>query len=472
MGNGEVRKIIAATLFLLLISVEAGASAQEIPQSRGQIAYSFAPVAKAAMPAVVNIYSRKVVQRTQSGNAPFDDPFFRHFFGEDSFRTLPRERVERSLGSGVIVDASGLVVTNHHVVDGGEQITVVLSDRREFEATLVGSDERTDLALLRIDPKGEALPALSMGDSDAVEVGDLVLAIGNPFGVGQTVTSGIISALARSNVGVGDYRSFIQTDAAINPGNSGGALVAMDGRLIGINTAIYSRSGGSIGIGFAIPTSLVRVVIASLTKDGKVVRPWLGVTGEGVTYEMAQALKLARPSGVLISNIVADSPADRAGVKEGDLIVSVDGHVVEDAEAMRFRLALLPIGSKGSLVLIRNGVEKTVIVDLLPPPEVPPREETQIVGNNPFSGAVVANLNPALAEEIEVSIMERGVIVLRVERGSAAARLGVRPGDLIRIVNGQKIVVVSDLKKIDDTANRWTISVERDGKMISATVLR
>ena len=460
--------VLAAALFIFVGAVDA----QEVPQSREQIKQSFAPVAKKAMPSVVNIYSRRVVQRTQQSLSPFDDPFFRHFFGEDNFRVIPRERVERSLGSGVVVDGGGVIITNHHVVEGADQITVVLSDRREFEAVLVGSDERTDLAVLKVDAKGEKLPALELGNSDDLEVGDLVLAIGNPFGVGQTVTSGIVSALARSNVGIGDFRSFVQTDAAINPGNSGGALVAMDGRLIGINTAIYSRGGGSIGIGFAIPSNLVRVVLSSITKEGKVVRPWLGAMGEGVSFEMAQALKLARPSGVLVSGVISGSPAAHAGLKEGDLIVAVDGHMVEDAEAMRFRLALLPLGGSAKLSVMRGGKETFLTVKLVPPPEVPSREETEITGNNPFAGALVANLNPALAEERGIAMHEGGVIVLSVPRGSAAARLGLQVGDMIRAVNGQTIETVTDLKKADTSSRRWAISIDRDGKTINATVIR
>ncbi len=469
--TGVVRTISLSLVLVGGVVSGAPVSAQKVPSSREQITQSFAPVAKAAMPSVVNIYAQRI-ERVQSNIPLYDDPFFRHFFGENHAGAIPRERVERSLGSGVVIDGKGMIVTNHHVVEGADQITVILSDRREYAATLIGSDKRTDLAVLRVDVGSEPLPALPLGDSDSIEVGDLVLAIGNPFGVGQTVTNGIVSALARSNVGVGDFRSFIQTDAAINPGNSGGALVAMDGRLIGINTAIYSRSGGSVGIGFAIPTNLVRVVIDSLVKDGKVVRPWLGVIGEGVTHEMAKALKLERPIGVLISTLVPNGPAARAGLKVGDLIVTVNGHTVEDAEAMRFRLALLPLGSKGELGVARDGVIEKVSVELLAPPEDPPRDQTELTGSTPFAGAVVANMNPALADELEADITSRGVIVVEVLANSPAARLGIRSGDLIRMINGIDIAAVADLKKADSRSRRWIIGIERDGKMISATVIR
>ncbi|MBI5164634.1 MAG: trypsin-like peptidase domain-containing protein, partial [Magnetospirillum sp.] len=279
-----------ALVFSFLAAV---ASAQQVPTSRPQMQMSFAPVVRQAAPAVVNIYARRVVRTAVS--PLLADPFFRRFFGDSLPPGMSGERVQRSLGSGVIVATDGTVVTNHHVIKDADEVTVVLADRREYEARIVGSDERSDLAVLKLDlPKGETVPVLPFGDSDALEVGDLVLAVGNPFGVGQTVTSGIVSALARTNVGITDFRSFIQTDAAINPGNSGGALIDMSGRLVGINSAIYSKDGGSNGIGFAIPTALVKAVLSGITQTGKVVRPYLGASGQPVTSDIAHALKLAR----------------------------------------------------------------------------------------------------------------------------------------------------------------------------------
>ncbi|MBT3702547.1 MAG: trypsin-like serine protease, partial [Alphaproteobacteria bacterium] len=302
-----------------------------LPDSRQQVQLSFAPLVKRVRPAVVNIYTRKVVKK--SFRSPFfNDPFFKRFFGEKFALGAPRERIQNSLGSGVIVRADGLVVTNHHVIKGADEITVALADRREFAAEIVVKDERTDLAVLRIDPRGEVLSHLELIDSDNLEVGDLVLAIGNPFGVGQTVTSGIVSALARTQVGVADFASFIQTDAAINPGNSGGALVTMGGKLAGVNTAIFSRSGGSNGIGFAIPANMVRSVIDGAVSGGEIVRPWLGASGQAVTRDIAQAQGLDRPGGVLINSLFKGGPAQNAGLKVGDIVTAVDDHEIFDPQ--------------------------------------------------------------------------------------------------------------------------------------------
>ncbi|MDD3446446.1 MAG: trypsin-like peptidase domain-containing protein, partial [Zavarzinia sp.] len=319
-----------AAVAVLVATVSATPSQAEdtraVPESQSQVLLSFAPVVKASIPAVVNIYTKK---RVAVRNPMMDDPFFRRFFG-DQMQGMPRERVEQSLGSGVIVGADGTIVTNNHVIEGADEITVALSDGREFEAKLQIADPRTDLAVLKLDSGGETLPTLSMADSEAVEVGDIVLAIGNPFGVGQTVTQGIVSAVARTKVGVSDYRFFIQTDAAINPGNSGGALIDLKGRLVGINSSIYSRDGGSLGIGFAIPSSMVRSVVAAARSGGRIVRPWLGATGQPVTSDLAAGLGLDRPRGVLVNGVAADGPAAKGGVKVGDVILSVDDHPVGD----------------------------------------------------------------------------------------------------------------------------------------------
>ncbi|MEK7244936.1 MAG: trypsin-like peptidase domain-containing protein, partial [Pseudomonadota bacterium] len=328
-----------------------------IPESRAELQASFAPLVRKTAPAVVNIYASKMV-RTRRGPALFDDPFFRRFFGDalpPGFEA-PREQARNSLGSGVIVRPEGLIVTNAHVIEGADQIVVVLADRRQFPALLIGSDERTDLAILRVDGGGEPLPHLELGDSDALEVGDIVLAIGNPFGVGQTVTSGIVSALARTNVGISDLNSFIQTDAAINPGNSGGALVAMDGRVVGVNTAIFSRSGGSHGIGFAIPSTMVRAVIAGFAKgDGRLVRPWRGAITRAVTADDASGLGLARPAGALVEAVHPKSPAAKGGVRPGDVIQAVNGREVDDDRSLRYRIATLAVGDAATLKLWRKG---------------------------------------------------------------------------------------------------------------------
>ncbi|MDA8230565.1 MAG: DegQ family serine endoprotease [Magnetospirillum sp.] len=465
-------RILAALAILALTAVTplpAGAESA-VPGSREQIKLSFAPIVRQTAPAVVNIYTRRVVKAAAS--PLLADPFFRQFFGDMMPPGIMQDRVQRSLGSGVIVSADGTVVTNHHVIRDADAITVVLADHREYGARVVGSDDRADLAVLKIDPKGEALPTLPLGDSDALEVGDLVIAIGDPFGVGQTVTSGIVSALARTNVGLSDYRSFIQTDAAINPGNSGGALVDMDGRLVGINTAIYSRNGGgSIGIGFAIPSSLVKAVLSDLAHGGKVVHPWMGASGQPVTPDIAQQLKLPRPVGVLLSQVSKDGPAAKAGLTAGDVIVAVNGREVEDPESLRFRIATLPMGGDAHLTVIRDGAERTIDVHPVPPPEIPPRDTTDIKGDNPLSGATLANLNPALADEVGMNAETGGVVVLRVGRASIAQRLQFRPGDIILRINDRPVASVADAKlAIDRGAGSWRVMLSRQGQTMTLMI--
>jgi len=347
-----------------LLALPGSVVAQSVPQSREEIQISFAPLVRKVAPAVVNIYATKIARQRRAPSL-FDDPFFRRFFGEGfGFNfDAPRERVQNSLGSGVVVRADGVIVTNNHVIEGASEITVVLSDRRQFAASIVGTDEKTDLAVLRVDTGGAAFPYVELRDSDDVEVGDLVLAIGNPFGVGQTVTSGIVSAIARTQVGISDYNFFIQTDAAINPGNSGGALVTMDGKLVGINTAIFSRTGGSHGIGFAIPSNMVRAVLAGFAAGaGRLVRPWLGAWGSAVTADMAATLGLARPAGIAIESVYPGSAAARAGLKAGDVLLAINGREIEDAGAMRYRIATLSVGGAATLTVWRRGESLSVTV--------------------------------------------------------------------------------------------------------------
>jgi len=460
-----MRSALLAVSLALALSAPAWSQTQQVPASRDQVRLTFAPVVRQVAPAVVNIYTKRVVQAAAS--PLFADPFFRHFFGEVPGQT--QERVQRSLGSGVLVGSDGTVVTNNHVIKDADEVTVVLADRREFEAKVIGADERTDLAVVRIESKGETFPTLTLGDSDKIEVGDVVLAVGNPFGVGQTVTQGIISALARTNVG--DFRSFIQTDAAINPGNSGGALVDIDGKLIGINTAIFSKDGGSNGIGFAIPSSLVRTAISAITKTGKLVRPWLGASGQAVTADLAQALKLPRPLGVLVNNVHRESPAARAGIASGDVIVAIQGREVDDPEALRFRLATLGIGGDAQVTIQRGGVERQVAVRLVAPPEVPARDQTEIAGRNPFAGATLVNVNPALAEEIGIDSAIQGVLVLGIRRGSVAQRLGFQPGDLLLRINDKPVTSVADARaQLGAEHPRWTITVNRNGETMSLSI--
>jgi serine protease Do len=446
----------------------AAAPAKRVPASQAEAELSFAPLVKRAAPAVVNIYTKRVVRTRRSPF--FNDPFFRQFFGGQSFGR-PRLRIENSLGSGVIVRPEGIVVTNNHVIDKADQITVVLADSRELDAEVILADERTDLAVLRLKSRGEKLPYLEFRNSDELEVGDLVLAIGNPFGVGQTVTSGIISALARAAEGLSDFSSFIQTDAAINPGNSGGALISMDGRLAGINTAIFSRSGGSQGIGFAIPSNMVATVVDSALKGGKVVRPWFGAAGQAITTDVAASLGLTRPVGVLISRVFPGGPAARAGLLVGDAVIAVNGREVADTRALKFRLATLGVGGTATLEVVRRQRAMTLKLSLARAPERPPRNLTGLKGRHPLAGATVANLSPALAVELSLDSMQTGVIVLHVVRGSLANRFGMRPGDVVIRVNRTKIGNVRTLKgAVRRRAPRWTIVIRRDGKVLSMVI--
>lgn len=464
-------RVIALALLGAVFLTFAAHAESRVPANQAEIKFSFAPLVKKTAPAVVNIFTRKTV--TQRSLSPlFDDPFFRRFFG-DQFQTGPRARkkVKNSLGSGVIVRANGTIITNHHVIKGAEEITVVLSDRRVFDAKIIGSDKRTDLAVLRIDAGQEKLPFLAFRDSDDLEVGDLVLAIGNPFGVGQTVTSGIVSALARTQVGINDLNFFIQTDAAINPGNSGGALVTLDGKLVGINSAIYSKGGGSVGIGFAIPTNMVRTVLTGLEGGGRVVRPWIGAEGQGVTSDIAASIGLKRPVGILINGIYPQGPADRAGIKIGDVIVGVGRHDVNDTESLRFRIATRPLGETLDIKLIRRGKVHQVKFSVEAPPERPRINKSEISGYNPLQGVAVGNLSPALSDQIGMNLLSQGVTILEVRRGSAAQRFGFQPRDIIKKVNGAEVETVATLKRLlARKSTQWNISIDRGGKVLSMTV--
>ncbi|MCB1476957.1 MAG: DegQ family serine endoprotease [Rhodobiaceae bacterium] len=433
------------------------------PQSMEQLKFSFSPIVKAVSPAVVNVYASRNVRQMPS---PFaNDPFFRRFFGDQGFG-VPQERVQRSLGSGVIVSADGLIVTNNHVIADADAVRVALNDRREFEAEIVLKDEKTDLAVLRIKAGNEPLPFMQFDDSDGLEVGDIVLAIGNPFGVGQTVTSGIVSAIARTQVGVGDMGFFIQTDAAINPGNSGGALVDMDGRLVGINSSIYSRSGGSNGIGFAIPANMVRVVVRSAAGDGVLRRPWLGAQLEPVTPEIAESLGYDRPVGVLVAQVEKKGPAAKAGLNTGDVIVSVDGHEIIDDNALRYRLMTLGIGRSAELAVRRSGKQMTVSLPLEAAPEMPPRQRVDLTGRTPLAGISAVNLSPAVAEELSLGDPQGGVVVSAVEDGSPAARVGFKRGDIIRAINGSAIDDTKSLKRIADQPSRyWDLEIQRGNQV-------
>jgi Do/DeqQ family serine protease len=453
---------LAAAAALSGLVQPATAQERRVPNA-DELRLSYAPVVHRVAPAVVNVYAAKVVQNR---NPLYEDPIFRRFFG------VPGDggqQVQRSLGSGVIVDASGLVVTNVHVIEGADDIKISLTDKREFEASVVLKDPRSDLAVLRIRDAHERFPTLDLANSDQLEVGDVVLAIGNPFGVGQTVTHGIISALARTQVGVTDYQFFIQTDAAINPGNSGGPLVDMAGRLVGINTAIFSRSGGSQGVGFAIPANMVRVVVASAKSGGAAVkRPWLGAKLQAVTADIADSMGLKRPAGALIANITPASTAERAGLKAGDIIISVDGQEVDDPNAFDYRFGTKPLGGMATLGLLRGGRELTMSVALEAAPELP-RNEITIRSRSPFSGAKVADLSPALADELQLDSTARGVVIVDVDNGSYASNLGFQRGDVIISVNGERISHTGELERLTSAGNRsWRIVFQRGQQQITA----
>jgi Do/DeqQ family serine protease len=435
-----------------------------LPQSRAEVQLSFAPIVKRTSPAVVNVYAKRIEKQQESGLLA--DPFFRRFFGEDGNFGRPRERVANSLGSGVIVDSSGYIVTNNHVIANGSDIRVVLSDRREFEAKLLLADERTDLAVLKIDAGDEDLPILKFSDSDNLEVGDLVLAIGNPFGVGQTVTSGIVSALARTQVGITDYQFFIQTDAAINPGNSGGALVDMNGELVGINTAIFSRSGGSIGIGFSIPSNMVNTVVATAkTGSSKIKRPWLGVELQDVTPDVAESLGFARPEGTLIVKLHPNSPLKAAGLQRGDVIVAIDDKAIEGSQELGFRVGTAQIGDTRMVEYRRAEKTYETRVRLIAAPETVPREETLIDNRSPLTGVVVANLSPAISEEVGLPAEATGVVLLDIK--DPLATQVFKKGDVVYAVNGEQVTTVSEvLAAIKTPQRRWEIGVLRNNQKL------
>ncbi|TAK49162.1 MAG: DegQ family serine endoprotease [Xanthobacteraceae bacterium] len=451
----------ATTAALMMLAGPGQAQERRAPASGAELRLSYAPVVARAVPAVVNVYAAKQMPR----NPLLDDPIFRRFFGVPG---QSPDQMQRSLGSGVMVDPSGLVVTNNHVIEGADQVKVSLADKREFEAEIVLKDSRTDLAVLRLKAAREKFPTLDFANSDDLMVGDVVLAIGNPFGVGQTVTHGIVSALARTQVGITDYQFFIQTDAAINPGNSGGALVDMTGKLAGINTAIFSRTGGSQGIGFAIPANMVRVVVASAKSGGSAVRrPWLGARLQAVTPEIAETLGLPRPTGALVANVAPNSPAARGGLKLSDLVTAIDGQPVEDANAFDYRFATRPLGGTAQVDVLRGGKAMKLTIALETAPDTG-RDEIELVSRSPFQGAKVANISPALADELHLDAAMQGVVITAIADGAPANGLGFRKGDVILSVNGQSIASTAELKRATSEAARlWRITVQRGGQQLS-----
>ncbi len=427
-----------------------------VPQNQTQISLGFAPLVKQAAPAVVNIYAKRVVQARQS---PFQgDPFFEQLFGN---RGNMRPQVQNSLGSGVILSEDGIVVSNYHVVGMATDIRVHLQDRREYTAEVLLADEESDLAILKL-VDAQDMPWLKLRDSDGVDVGELVMAIGNPFGVGQTVTSGIVSGLARSGVATGNARGyFIQTDAAINPGNSGGALIDINGDLIGINTSILTRSGGSNGIGFAIPSRLVGQFVDQARQGfDQFQRPWAGMFGQPVDADMAEGLGLERAGGIVITAMHDVSPFLQAGFEAGDVILALDGHPVNTSAEMVFRMSVIGLGSETSVLLNRDGAEGTRLVHLDVAPETPPRETIETGRRSAIPGMSLSIINPGVLSAFGLPLSMSGVVV--EYPGEVGARLGLRAGDVLRVIDGQEVATTKEADKaLRDARKRLTLEVQR-----------
>jgi Do/DeqQ family serine protease len=463
-----LRRVGVVLCLLGALALPAAAADRQVPDSSAQMQMSFAPIVKRVAPAVVNVYATRMIR--QSVSPLFADPFFRQLFG-NPFGGTTRTRRESSLGSGVIINPSGLIVTNFHVIAQADEVKVALSDKREFPADIILRDERSDLAVLRIKGGSGSFPTLQFADSDQVQVGDLVLAIGDPFGVGQTVTSGIVSAFARLPGSQSQDQYFIQTDAAINPGNSGGALVDMNGNLIGINSTIVSPVGASNGIGFAIPSNLVRAVTSQAATGSAPRRPWLGANLQSVTPDLATTIPGNPASGVIVVSVDPTGPGAAAGLKSDDVIVSIDGEDVDDVGALNYRLATKIVGGAAKLGIMRDGKLYSASIPLQPAPETPPRDQRVLAGDSPLAGLTVLNLSPAVADELSFGGSPKGVIVGDVSDGSPAADAGFQKGDVIASVNGTAVDSTRQLADIAAASRRrWDLVVSRDGKSISVTL--
>lgn len=465
LGTSYVSKVLA--------SANPPATLKLADPNEGPNKLSFAPVVKRAYPTVVNISSSRVVRNRQgmSESLPMDQ-LFQQFFGREfGQRAVPKERREQSLGSGVIVSPEGYIITNNHVVDGATDVKVVLSDKRELKARIVGADAQTDVAVLKVD--AAKLPYITIADSSRVQVGDFALAIGNPFGVGQTVTMGIVSATGRGNLGIEDYEDFIQTDAPINLGNSGGALVNERGELMGINTAILSHgSGGNQGIGFAIPSNLVRQVMDSILKTGKVTRAYIGIVPQNVTPAMARAFNVKENRGALVGDVTPNGPAARAGLQKGDIITEVNGTPIEDSNQLRNKISMMPVNSVAKLKVLRNGTLKSLEVTL---GTLPAREERSSNANAPdgnsLEGIRVEALTAGVARELGLPPTTSGVVVADLDPDSPAADSGLRPGDVIQEVNHQSIRTVADYNRaVQKSGKSPLLLVNRRGNTLYVAV--
>jgi serine protease Do len=489
--NGRVRAALGA-FFLLLIGTVVGITLvselrlmpvgrainekpTEAPVEIFPTDQVFVRIAKKVTPAVVNISTTRVVHGGGS-ELPFNDPFFKRFFGDQSpfGRQHPRSRKEQSLGSGVIVSSDGLIITNSHVIEEADSITVFLEDKRDFKGVVVGKDKKSDIAVIRIE--ADDLPTIPWGDSDKLQVGEYVVAVGNPFGLNQTVTMGIVSAVGRANVGIADYEDFIQTDAAINPGNSGGAMVNINAELVGINTAIFTRSGGYMGIGFAAPSNMARSVMESLVKNGKVVRGWLGVSIQEVTPLLAKEFGLKEASGALVSDIMKDSPAEKTGIKREDVIVGFNGQHIENAGHLRNKVAGTSVGKKVSVRIIRNREEIELFVTITAQPkdvsEGTESSESEESGEVLF-GMEAQDITRELADQLGLRKGDMGVVVVGIEPGSLSDEAGVREGDLITQVNRRPIRDMKTYKKVISTIKEGDtvlLLINRQGSLFFLTI--
>nr|WP_313417558.1 Do family serine endopeptidase [Brevundimonas diminuta] len=454
------RLAIAAALILSACGQPQPSKAQEgvfaeqprvAPRDAGSLKTSFAPVVREAAPAVVNISARGI-QRVR-------DPFFELFGGG------PQSRVTGSIGSGVIVRPDGIVVTNNHVIQNMQEIRVTLNDRREYPAKVLLADERSDIAVLQLENLDGDLPVLRIDDQEQQQVGDLVLAIGNPFGVGQTVTNGIISALNRTETGISDSGSFIQTDAPINPGNSGGALVDMDGDLIGINTAIFSRTGSSTGVGFAVPATMVKRVVDSAVGGAKSVeRAWLGVKGDTVSSDMARSLGLDRPQGLMVTDVYAGGPGARAGIEQGDVITAIDGAEVNDQGGLNFRVGTRSPNDTVAVTVLRDGRTRTLNARVSTLPGDADPGQGSVVGQGALAGLQGVALNPALADRLGGDPFTSGVVVTGLQRNSIPARIGLRPNDLVVQIDGRAVTTVAALGRAQRGSE---LTIVRNGRRLT-----
>jgi len=459
-------RLLGAVLVMILAATASGAESR-LPASAAEVKLSFAPVVRQTKPAVVNIYAKRMVA---SRGSPFaGDPFFEQFFRH---LDVPTARVQNSLGSGVIVDPAGVVVTNYHVVGEATDIRVVLTDRREYVGEIMLADEGLDLAVIRL--KGASgLPALEFADSRKAEVGDLVLAIGDPFGVGQTVTSGIVSALGRGSMRGSEGGYMIQADAPINPGNSGGALVDMDGRLLGINSSIVSRSGGSNGIGFAIPSALVRAMVDQAKSGATTVwRPWLGLDAQPVDADLAEALSLDLPQGLLVAGMHELSPLAKAGLQPGDVILEVDGEPLYSTAELEFELMIRGEGAKVPLTLVRGGKRVEMVMEVQMSDVNTPGPTLVLGRSSIFAGTEVAALTPYWIAKFDLPADARGVVVTADD--GRAARGGLTPGDLLTAVNGTEVMTPEDLDRLTDlnAANTWLVDLWRQGREMRIRIRR